>query len=345
MKKLLAILFAACCLVNAMPVLAHALAKPIVVDANGKGDFKTIQEALNSLPDSSATDRVIQIRKGIYHEKVFITKNHIVLQGDDQKNTIITQAIARDIWRCEGNTADWGVATLNLRGSDITLKNLSIINSYGFDHHGDTIIHCVVNNKPEERHVSHTGHQMALRSFQTTRLKVINCTLRALGGDTVSPWNTQEGMFYFKGCTMEGGVDFYCPRGWAYADGCRFICHNMEAAIWHDGSGNKNQKSVLVNCSFNGDKGFKLGRYHRDAQFYLVNCTFGANMADAQIYQAASSPGVQYGRRVYYDNCHHEGGDYAWQKDNLKEAPGAPDAKQINADWAMDNQWNPLKGE
>ncbi|MBK8043616.1 MAG: hypothetical protein IPK21_13740 [Haliscomenobacter sp.] len=59
--------------------------------------------------------------------------------------------------------------------------------------------------------------------------------LRALGGDTVSPWDVENGMYYFNDCTMEGGVDFYCPRGWAYAENCRFICHNREAAIWHDG--------------------------------------------------------------------------------------------------------------
>ncbi len=316
--------------------------KLIVVDASGKGDFKTIQEALNSLPDSSVTDRVVLIKKGTYHEKVFITKNHVVLQGEDEKSTILTQAVARDIWRCDGNATDWGVATLNLRGSDITLKNLSIINSYGFDHKGDTTINCKIDDKTTQRTVARNGHQMALRSFQTTRLKVINCTLRAYGGDTVSPWNTQDGMYYFNGCIMEGGVDFYCPRGWAYAEGCKFICHSMDAAIWHDGSGEKAQKTVLRDCSFTGDNGFKLGRYHKDSQFYLINCTFAQNMADAPIYQAASSTGVQYGRRVYFYNCKHQGNNYSWLKDNINEAAGAPYANKINAAWTMDGKWDPV---
>ena len=319
-------------------------AKPvlIVVDAAGKGDFKTIQAALNSLPDSSSADRVILVKNGIYHEKVFITKDHIVLRGEDEKNTVISMPIARDIWRCEDNTSDWGVATLNLRGSDITLQNLSIINSYGFTHTTDTTINCNIGGKVTSRVVSRNGHQMALRSLQTTRLKVINCTLRAYGGDTVSPWNTQAGLFYFKNCTMEGGVDFYCPRGWAYAEGCTFICHSMDAAIWHDGSGNKDQKTVLVNCTFKGDDGFKLGRYHKDAQFYLVNCKFAPNMADAPIYQAASSPGVKYGKRVYFYNCHRTGGNYSWMEDNLTAAPGAPAAKDITPAWALDRQWDPI---
>ena len=38
-------------------------ATKIVVDINGKGDFISIQEAINSLPDSSATARIIFIKK------------------------------------------------------------------------------------------------------------------------------------------------------------------------------------------------------------------------------------------------------------------------------------------
>ena len=46
--------------------------KKIVVDINGKGDFKTIQEAINSLENLSNTPRTILIRKGTYKEKLFI---------------------------------------------------------------------------------------------------------------------------------------------------------------------------------------------------------------------------------------------------------------------------------
>jgi pectin methylesterase-like acyl-CoA thioesterase len=323
--------------------LGFAQPKAIVVDAAGKGQFKTIQAALKSLPDSATTDRVILIKNGTYPEKLFITQSHIVLKGESEKGVIITQDIARDIWRCQGNADDWGVATMNLRGSDITLQNLSVINGYGFNYKKDTLINCPTATEPTaQKTVGKTGHQMALRSFQTTRLKVLNCTFRALGGDTVSPWNNASGLFYFKDCTMEGGVDFYCPRGWSYAENCTFICHSKEAAIWHDGSGNVNQKTVLVNCKFVGDEGFKLGRYHRDSQFYLLNCTFAATMANAPIFKAASSPGVQFGERVYYYDCHRTGGDFDWFKNNLNTANNSPAPAQINATWALDGQWNPL---
>ena len=46
--------------------------KKIVVDANGSGDFKTIQAAINSLPDSAAIGRTILIKNGTYNEKLFV---------------------------------------------------------------------------------------------------------------------------------------------------------------------------------------------------------------------------------------------------------------------------------
>jgi pectinesterase len=323
-------------------VQQRLFAQTLVVDAGGKGNFTTIQQAINSLPDSAATDRVILIKKGTYHEKVYLTKHHVVLQGEDEKLTIITQATARDAWLCN-HPNDWGVATLNLSGNDITLKNLTILNTYGFDTKADSVINCPNSKTGEARKVvTPNGHQMALRSMATTRLKVINCTIRAKGGDTVSPWNVKAGLYYFKDCTMEGGVDFYCPRGWAYAEGCTFICHNKEAAIWHDGSADPSSKTVLKNCTFKGDDDFKLGRYHRDAQFYLIDCHFAKNMADKPINQVPAPNPVLWGHRVYYYGCHKDGGDYAWFKDNLSTAPGAPSAKLITVAWALDNKWNPI---
>lgn len=328
--------------IHFMLIKTASAQQKIVVDLGGKGNFTSIQAAINSLPDSSAVDRMILIRNGIYNEKVSITKNHIILQGEDPQKTIITQSIAREIWLCS-NPSDWGVATLNLTGSDITLKNLSILNTYGLDVKGEVTVDCTNGKTSPIKTVRKDSHQMALRSTQTTRLKVINCVLRAYGGDTVSPWNGTSGLYYFQNCTMEGGVDFYCPRGWAYAENCTFICHNKSAAIWHDGSKNKNEKTVLKNCVFRGDEGFKLGRYHLDAQFFLIDCTFATAMADAPIYQAESSKGVQWGNRSYYYNCHRAGGDFSWMKNNLEQAENTPSPQKITARWAFDNQWNPEK--
>jgi pectinesterase len=318
-------------------------AQKIVVDASGKGNFISIQSAINSLAKDSSAPRTIFIKAGIYKEQIFIEKNNVVFEGEDKQKTIITQSIARDIFRCE-HVDDWGVATINLRGNDLTFINLTVQNNFGFENEKELVVTCVADtSSAHQKKIRRDGHQMALRSFQTTRLKVINCVLKAFGGDTVSPWNVEDGMFYFKDCVMEGGVDFYCPRGWAWAENCVFIANTGPASIWHDGSKYEDSKTVLKNCEFKGYDGFMLGRYHKDAQFYLIDCRFDANMADKPIYLVATSNKIQWGERVYYYNCHKKGGDYNWFANNLAKAKGAPTYEDMNANWVFGNRWNPLK--
>lgn len=317
--------------------ITHAQQK-VVVDINGKGNFTSIQAAINSLSDTANEARIIFIKKGTYTEKVFIEKHNIVLEGEDKNSTILTQSIARDEFRCSNND-DWGVATLNLSGNDITLKNLTIVNSYGFNNKEEKTIACANDTAKHEKKVRRDGHQMALRTFATTRLMVINCNLKAYGGDTVSPWNADAGMFYFKDCAMEGGVDFYCPRGWAYAENCTFYNYTGSAAIWHDGSKYESSKTVLKNCYFDGYDGFKLGRWHRDAQFYLIDCKFSKAMANEPIYLVKTTNTILWGNRQYYFNCHREGGDYTWFENNLHKSPKSPTASSINANWTFGGKW------
>jgi pectinesterase len=347
------------CVLGSIFLFFHELqAQRIVVAADGSGNFKSIQAAIESISseDSSGKMREIFIKNGIYNEKLFIDKKHFLkLKGESEKGVQVIFSQARDFWRCS-HPDDWGAAVINVKSHDLILENLTFINDYGFKAKGDTTITCggeSGNNTgtkekyalPREKGepegtkvVRKDGHQFAFRSFPgATRIAVKNCTFRALGGDTVSPWDVENGMYYFKNCTMEGGVDFYCPRGWAWAENCRFICHNMNAAIWHDGSGGKNRKTILKNCTFEGDKGYKLGRFHRDSEFYLLNCSFDENIADADIYWVTSAPKpLEWGRRVYYFNCHHKGGDFDWHKDNLTISP-----KTITVNWLFEGKWNP----
>ncbi len=306
----------------------------IIVAQDGSGNYTTVQEAINSLIDSSAVTRSIYIKKGIYKEKIYIKKHNLVLEGEDRTTTVITAAIARDEWRCD-HIDDWGVATMNVGANDITLKNLTVSNSYGFDFLEDRIIACAADTVTKKKTITKAGHQMALRTMGCTRLKAINCYFKAYAGDTVSPWEVENGMWYFKDCVMEGGVDFYCPRGWAFAENCEFIANTGSAAIWHDGSRHEDSKTVLLNCRFKGYDGFLLGRYHRDAQFYLINCLFADNMKDAPIYRVSTTNNIKWGERIYYYNCHRKAGDYAWFNNNISKEL----VQKINAQWVFGERW------
>jgi pectinesterase len=118
-------------------------------------------------------------------------------------------------------------------------------------------------------------------------------------------------------------------------------------------------KFVLRGCSFDGARGFNLGRHHVDAQFYFLDCTFSAKMRNAPIRHVIyplddglpTDADIRrnvdlakqnvWGERVYFYNCHRDGGDFDWFADNLSSAPGSPKPEQITASWTFATKWNP----
>jgi pectinesterase len=297
----------------------------IIVAAGGGGDFRSIQEALDSFGPFPPKPVVILIRSGVYNEKVLIQKSHVTLVGENRDSTRIIFAELRENWNKNHNGSDWGSGVVNIDTgiTDVTLANLTIYNNYGWQNH--------VFNK----------HQFAIRGAGT-RILLLNCKVISDGGDALSLWNKQNGMYYHADCYFEGWVDYVCPRGWCYITNSRFFGHNLSASIWHDGDYDKSQRFVIRNSFFDGVPGFPLGRNHRDGQIYLLDCRFSERMADRPIYHPPSSEKEwQWGARHYYFNCHREGDDFAWFKNNLEKAEGSPRPADITAKWTFDGKWDP----
>lgn len=315
-----------CCAAACFSVGRAAAHRTIVVDKAGCGDARTIQEAVNAVPRASGTPTLIFIRNGLYAEKVYLRGSNITLMGEHRDSTRIVFAELRENWHKEHGGSDWGAGVVNIDtgAHDITLANLTVSNNYGWQHG--------VFNK----------HQFAVRGAGT-RIMLLHCTITSDGGDALSLWNREDGMYYHADCRFEGWVDFVCPRGWCYITNSTFFGHNRpSASLWHDGSGDKRQKLVIRNSHFDGVPGFPLGRNHLDGQIYLIDCTFSRNMADRPFYRPPSSPREwQWGARHYFHNCHREGGDFMWFRDNLDQAEGSPRADQVTARWAFDGRWDP----
>lgn len=66
----------------------------LTVAQDGSGNYKTVQEAVNSVRDLGKQEVKIYIKKGIYKEKVIIPswKTNVTLIGEDAANTIITNS-------------------------------------------------------------------------------------------------------------------------------------------------------------------------------------------------------------------------------------------------------------
>jgi pectinesterase len=174
----------------------------------------------------------------------------------------------------------------------------------------------------------------------------MNCNVISNGGDTVSLWNYKNGMYYHANCFFRGAVDFVCPRGWCFISDSKFYEVKETAAIWHSGNYSPDQKLVIRNSCFDGVPGFNLGRHHYDAQFYLLDCRFSANMADKPIYKVMdknpdrNNP-YYAGERKYYYNCQKEGKAYQWYTDNLNQAVDKPKPQDITPAWTFGGKWDP----
>ncbi|MUP38358.1 pectinesterase family protein [Labilibaculum euxinus] len=306
------ILFIFICLAN----VSMAQHVDITVAQDGSGDCKTITEAIEQLPDTTYGRVVIFIKNGIYHEKFRIEYDNLSLIGENRDSTIIKYSLLRTDWM--KNKDAIGEAVVNIHADDVILKNLTIANS-----------------QPEIG-----PHAFAVYG-RGTRTIIDNCTITSKGADTVSLWDSENGMYYHTNCHFEGAVDFVCPRGWCFISNSSFYEVKQTAAIWHAGSIDKNQKFVIKNSFFDGIEGFHLGRHHYEARFYLINCIYSKHMADKPIYRVTypdkpekNQPYI-WGERKYFSNSKKEGQAFNWLTDNIQNAD------TISAKWTFDGRWDP----
>jgi pectinesterase len=316
-----------------MPPVA-SMPADIVVAQDGSGNFKTVQQAVQSIPATNSERIVILIKDGIYKEKVRIDASYVTLRGQSREGTRIEYPQLNDDFT--KNPDDIGRAVVNVNGSDVVLENLTIYNTAG-------------KIGPHAFAVYGTGDKTI----------IIDSNVLSEGADTVSLWHPNGGRSYHARCNFQGSVDFVCPRGWCYVTDCHFKEVKATASVWHDGHADKDQKYVLHNCRFDGVQGFYLARHHQDAQFYFLDCSFAKTMIDKPprrvIYPLpGDKPTTQdsvrnttynktniWGEREYYYNCHRDGGDYTWFADNLSSAPGSPTPNEITAAWTFAGTWDP----
>lgn len=75
------------------PAPPKADATRLVVSADGKGDFSTVQGAIDFVPEKPAKPVTIFIRNGKYEEIVYINgKSNLILRGEDRDKTIVGYA-------------------------------------------------------------------------------------------------------------------------------------------------------------------------------------------------------------------------------------------------------------
>ena len=195
MRKYLMLLLA--CVVYTVCSGKELIAKQIVVDKNGKGDYATVQEAINSVRAfDPAGATVISVKNGIYHEKIVIPDYicNVKLVGQSADSTIITYNDHAKI----DNMGTFRTYTLQIRGNDIQLENLTIENA-----------------------AEPLAQAVALHT-EGDRLSFRNC--RFLGNQDTQYLAGEGNRLYFQHCYIEGTTDFIFGGATAWFEACNIHC-------------------------------------------------------------------------------------------------------------------------
>ncbi|HPU41782.1 MAG TPA: pectinesterase family protein, partial [Acetivibrio clariflavus] len=121
---------------NETPVPSSSTTIPagaIIVDKSGRGNYTTVQAAVNSLGSKSSDAKTIYIKNGNYKEVVTIPNgiSNLTIIGESKENVIIHYDNYNGKSNGSGGTyGTSGSASVFIKGSDITVHNITFMNSF-----------------------------------------------------------------------------------------------------------------------------------------------------------------------------------------------------------------------
>ena len=240
-------------------VLTHAKAQQydFVVAQDGSGTFKTVQEAIDAVPDFRKNTTTIFIKNGIYKEKLVLpaSKTGVKFIGEDVKKTILTyDDFASKKNRFGEEIGTTGSTSFFIFGDDFSAENITFENSAG-----------------------PVGQAVAVR-IDGDRVMFTNC--RFLGNqDTLYP-HGEKSRQYYKNCYIEGTTDFIFGWSTAVFENCEIYSKKggsyITAASTVEG---QSYGFVFLNCRLTGDapdNSYYLGRPWRPfAKTVFINTYMG----------------------------------------------------------------------
>ena len=229
----------------------------VLVAQDGSGDFSSIQEAINASKAFPSQRVIINIKNGVYKEKVHVYSwnTHVSLIGESEENTEITFDDYFDKTNL-GRNSTFHTSTLLIEGNDFIAKNLTVKNTSG-----------------------EVGQAIAL-SVNANRVYIENCTFLGFQ-DTV--YTAGEGFKqYFKNCYIEGSTDFIFGEATVLFDTCEI--HSKTNSYITAASTPKNMEFgyVFRNCKLTADETVNqvyLGRpWRKYAKTVFINCDLRAHI-------------------------------------------------------------------
>lgn len=290
----------------------------IVVSRDGTGNFRTLQEAIESARAFMDYAVTIYVKNGVYKEKVIVPSwvENIDIIGEDRDKTIITYDDHANI----NKMGTFRTYTVKVEGSDITFKNLTI-----------------------ENNAAQLGQAVALHT-EGDRLKFINC--RILGNQDTIYTGAKFTRLYFKDCYIDGTTDFIFGPSTALFEDC--IIHSKRNSYVTAASTPKEAKYgyVFKHCKLTAEPGVDkvyLGRPWRPYAYTLfIECELGKHIVLAGWHNWGKQSNEETARYMEYKNT-GEGANaserVAWSKQLTKKEA---EAVTVDAIFRTQSDWNPI---
>ena len=290
----------------------------IVVSRDGTGNFRTLQEAIESARAFMDYTVTIYVKNGVYKEKVIVPSwmENIDIIGEDRDKTIITYDDHANI----NKMGTFRTYTVKVEGSDITFKNLTI-----------------------ENNAAQLGQAVALHT-EGDRLKFINC--RILGNQDTIYTGAKFTRLYFKDCYIDGTTDFIFGPSTALFENC--MIHSKRNSYVTAASTPKEAKYgyIFKHCKLTAEPGVDkvyLGRPWRPYAYTLfIECELGKHIVPAGWHNWGKQSNEETARYMEYKNT-GEGANVservAWSKQLTKKEA---EAVTVDAIFGTQSNWNPI---
>ncbi len=228
--------------------------KKIVVSQDGKGDFRSVQAALDALPSYNEKPVFLYIRNGVYKEVITVDarKNFISFIGENKDSTILTYDNHAGTKLPNGDTLNtWTSASVFVYGNDFHAENIGFQNTAGFT----------------------AGQAVGLR-IEGNRASLKNC--RITGNQDILFLSGNGVKDYFSNCYIEGTTDFIFGAATAVFMNCEM--HSKKNSHVTAASTNSiiPYGFVFFNCRLTADTSLNkvsLGRpWSPTASVTYINC-------------------------------------------------------------------------
>jgi pectinesterase len=248
-----------------IPVITNGQAQIFnyTVAQDGSGDFKTIQEAVNTVRDHSQQTVTIHIKNGVYHEKLVIPswKKNIALVGESKEKTIITND--------------------DYSGKDFPTKDFTGSNKYSTYTSYTVLIQasdCSAENLTIQNTAGRVGQAVALM-IEADRVSIKNCNIL---GNQDTLYTAKDGRNYFENCYIEGTTDFIFGEATVVFQNCTIKSLANSYVTAASTSPNQKYGYVFLNCNLIASEGVDkvfLGRPWRPyAKTVFIDCNLGKHI-------------------------------------------------------------------